>query len=94
MNRNDIHGLSELFKSLSDPTRVRILHALTEQDEWSVGELAEQLDISQSALSHQLRVLRAHQIVTYRRDGKQSFYRIKQRRIIGIMAAGLNVVQA
>ncbi len=86
-------ALSEFFKSLSDPTRVRILEALS-REERKVGELALELDVSQSALSHQLRILRGQRMVTFRREGKNAFYRLTDPSIIAVMRAGLDFASA
>jgi DNA-binding transcriptional ArsR family regulator len=65
--------LAETFRALADPTRVRILHALSHA-ELCVGDLAILLAMSESAVSHQLRLLRELRIVRSRRDGKLIFY--------------------
>jgi DNA-binding transcriptional ArsR family regulator len=65
--------LADLFRALSDPTRVRII-ALLLDDEQSVGVIAEQLSMSESAISHQLRGLRLQRIVRARKQGRQVFY--------------------
>jgi len=65
--------LAETFRSLADPTRVRMLHALSHA-ELCVGDLAAVLGMSESAVSHQLRLLRTLRIVRARRDGKLVFY--------------------
>ena len=85
--------LSEFFKSLSDPTRVRILEALS-HDERNVGDLARELAVSQSALSHQLRILRSQRMVTFRREGKNAFYRLTDHSIIEVMRAGMQLAEA
>lgn len=68
-----IQTMAESFKALADPTRLRIL-ALLSEHECGVGELAAQLDVSQSAVSHQLRLLRSLDIVRYRKDGREVYY--------------------
>jgi DNA-binding transcriptional ArsR family regulator len=83
--------LSELFKSLSDPTRVRILTTLAIKER-SVNDLAAELRISQSALSHQLRVLRGQRLVTYRREGKNSMYRLENPHIMELVQMGLTLL--
>jgi DNA-binding transcriptional ArsR family regulator len=65
--------LADLFKALSDRTRVHILFALS-RAELCVCDLTEILNMSSSAVSHQLRVLRASKLVTFRREGKNVFY--------------------
>lgn len=65
--------MAESFKALADPTRLRIL-ALLFTSERSVGYLADHLEVSQSAVSHQLRLLRTLDIVRYRKKGREVFY--------------------
>ena len=65
--------VAEIFKALADPTRVRILHALLHA-ELCVGDLAAVLEMSESAVSHQLRLLRGLRVVRARREGKLVYY--------------------
>jgi ArsR family transcriptional regulator, lead/cadmium/zinc/bismuth-responsive transcriptional repressor len=65
--------LAETFKALADPTRVRIMHALSHA-ELCVGDLAAVLEMTESAVSHQLRLLRGLRVVRARRDGRLIFY--------------------
>ncbi len=73
LKESDLYILTEFFKMLGDPTRIRILFLLMEQDA-NVGNLAEQLGITQSAVSHQLNLLKSNKLVRRRRDGKMIFY--------------------
>lgn len=68
--------ISNVFKALSDPMRVKILFALLDY-EVCVGEMANVLDLPQPHVSHQLRTLRKYGIVDYEKDKKMSFYYIK-----------------
>ena len=72
--------LPEFFKIFAEPARIRILLAL-EPGEISVNDLASKLDMNQSSVSHQLRVLKDHRLVEVRRSGKQKFYRIFDEKI-------------
>ncbi len=67
--------IAELFKALSDPTRVRIIAHLV-STEACVHDLASALDLTQSAVSHQLRLLRNLQVVRSRREGRHVYYRL------------------
>jgi DNA-binding transcriptional ArsR family regulator len=67
--------VAETFKALSDPTRVRLIAALAE-GELCVHDLAALLDMSQSAISHQLATLREMNIVAYTREGRHVYYRL------------------
>lgn len=81
--------LADLFKVFGDSTRLRILFTLFE-DERSVGEIAEFLNMEQSTISHQLRVLRTNKLVKIRRDGKQIFYSLDDEHINKIIEMGLD----
>lgn len=71
----DIQELSETFKVLSDPTRLKIVLALA-NEEMCVCDLAALINISVSAISHQLRLLRSMRLVSYRKEGKMVYYRL------------------
>ncbi|MGI5838849.1 MAG: ArsR/SmtB family transcription factor [bacterium] len=81
-------GLAELFKVLGDPTRIRIIHLLSLQ-EMCVCNIAAALDMSQSAISHQLRLLRSFRLVKYRKEGKSVFYSLDDDHIHSLFAQGL-----
>ena len=68
-----VRALAETFSALSDPTRVRIISALGEQ-ELCVFDLARLLGLTGSAISHQLRLLRGQRLVKYRKEGKIAYY--------------------
>lgn len=74
LDPGDVEQLSLLFKAFSDPGRLRILHALLLQ-EMCVCDLAAFLEVSESAVSHQLRLLRAMDLVVKRREGTVLYYR-------------------
>lgn len=65
-----------LFRLMGDPTRVRLLYALLDDGEQRVGTLAERVGVSESAVSHALRLLRTSKVVTTRRDGQAINYRL------------------
>lgn len=80
--------LSELFKTLGDPTRIRIMDVLA-KSEFCVCDLAELLGLSQSATSHQLRVLRNNDLVKYRREGKMVYYSVHDSHVSELYRQGL-----
>ncbi len=84
--------MAELFKALGDYTRVRILYALSIH-ELCVCALAEVLDMSQSAISHQLRLLRAAKLVRYRKEGKNVFYALDDDHVRSFVTQGLDHVR-
>jgi DNA-binding transcriptional ArsR family regulator len=85
-------ALAETFKVLGDVTRVRILDALA-RDEVAVCDLAEMLGVTQSAVSHQLRLLRHAHLVKSRRDGQHIYYTLDDHHIVGLFEQGLEHVQ-
>jgi ArsR family transcriptional regulator, lead/cadmium/zinc/bismuth-responsive transcriptional repressor len=82
-----VERLAEIFKALGDPTRVRLLTALATA-ELCVCDLATLLALSESAISHQLRLLRSLRLVRARRDGRMVFYRLDDDHIVGLLAQG------
>jgi ArsR family transcriptional regulator len=82
-----ISDLSDLFKILADSTRVNILYALFES-ELCVCDIAELLNMSQSAISHQLRVLKQARLVRNRREGKTIYYFLSDDHVRTIIAQG------
>lgn len=88
LSDEDIYAMAESFKALADPTRLRLL-ALLFSGERSVGDLAEHLDVSQSAISHQLRILRSLDIVRYRKDGREVYYTLADEHVRDIFTRTL-----
>ena len=88
--RNDelFDALAELYKVFGDGTRVRILCALT-QSEMNVGDISAFLNITQSAVSHQLRVLKTSGLVKARRDGKAMIYSLADEHVGTIIDCGM-----
>ena len=87
-----LYDLSELFRVFGDTTRIKILYALFES-ELCVGDLAQLLDVSQSAVSHQLRVLKNSKLVKFRRDGKTVFYSLDDDHVRSMIALGMEHVE-
>ena len=84
--------LADLFKIFSDPTRIKILYVLSES-ELCVCDIAEKLDMTQSAISHQLKILKQSKLVKNRREGKAVFYSLADSHVKTIMRQGLDHVQ-
>ena len=83
--------IAELFKAFGDTTRVRILWLLL-NNEQCVGSIAQALDISQSAISHQLRILKQMHLIKVRRDGKNALYSLADDHVRTILQMGLEHV--
>ena len=86
-----VASLAELFKALGDPTRVKILSCLQTSD-MNVGDIADKLGMTTSAVSHQLRVLRAIKLVKGTKEGKEVRYSLDDDHVTLIMQCGLTHV--
>ena len=86
-----VTDLAETFKVLGDTTRVRILNALS-RAELCVCDIARLLGLSESAVSHQLRLLRGMRLVRPRRDGRMIYYTLDDQHIVGLFEQGLEHV--
>ena len=87
-NEDLLQGAAEIFKMLADPNRLRLLMALA-QEELCVCDLAALVDVSDSAVSHQLRLLRTARLVKYRREGKMVYYRLDDAHVERLLQEGL-----
>lgn len=86
LSPNEATLLADSAKAFGSPTRLRILWALVDA-ELRVGEISLRLDLEQSTVSHQLRLLRQYRLVNSRRDGKRIYYRIHDHHVPEILAA-------
>ena len=87
-----LYDLAEFFKVFGDSTRIRILYALFEA-ELCVGDMAKLLGLSQTACSHQLRVLKNNKLVRFRREGKVVFYSLSDDHVRSIIEKGMEHVE-
>lgn len=85
-------ALSSIFATLADPTRARLLHALALADELCVCDLALLVGLSQSAVSHQLRLLRDRRVVARRKAGRIVYYRLADDHVRHVLTDGLRHV--
>ncbi len=83
-----VYDLADLFKVFSDSTRVKILCSLFER-ELNVTELSNEVGVSQTAVSHQLRLLKQNRLVKYKRDGKQIIYSLSDDHVKTIIDCGI-----
>ncbi len=88
----ELYDLAELFKVFGDSTRIRILHALIET-ELCVGDMAQILNLTQSAVSHQLKILKDAKLVKFRREGKIIFYALDDEHVRTILSMGVEHVE-
>lgn len=84
--------LADFFKIFGDGTRIRILQLLL-AGEKNVGDLAEFLEMSQSAVSHQLRILRQNDLVKYRKEGKAVFYSLDDEHVRMVLEQGMTHIR-
>lgn len=88
IDREEIQDLSEMFKLFADETRLRIICSIL-NTELCVCDLCELLDLNQSAVSHQLQLLRSSKLVKYRKEGKQVYYSLEDGHIESIIKMAL-----
>ena len=87
-----LYDLAEVFKVFGDTTRIRILYALFES-ELCVNDMAQLLGLSQTAVSHQLRVLKNNKLVRFRKEGKIVFYSLSDDHVRSIIEMGMEHVE-
>lgn len=87
-----LYELADLFRVFGDSTRIKILYALHDT-ELCVQEIAETLGISQSAISHQLRVLKDSKLVRFRRDGKTVYYALDDDHVRSLLNIGMEHIE-
>lgn len=87
LQERDLYILTEFFKMLGDPTRIHLLFLLMEQDA-CVSDLANRLGMTQSAVSHQLSLLKANKLVRQRRSGKMIFYTLVDDHVRTVIETG------
>ncbi len=90
--QEELQDLAEFFKVFGDETRLKILHVLL-GSEMCVYDIAAVLGMSQSAISHQLRVLKQMDLVKNRREGKAVFYSLADDHIVTILSQGLDHIE-
>lgn len=90
--KETLDAIAELFKAFGDPTRVEILSLLLHQER-CVGDIAEQVGLTQSAVSHQLRILKQIHLIKFRRDGKNILYSLADDHVRTILEMGLEHVK-
>ena len=88
----EIYYLSEFYKVFGDSTRIKILYVLYE-NEMCVFDIAKILNMTQSAISHQLRVLKQNRLVKYRKEGKTVLYTLADEHVFTILSQGIEHVE-
>ena len=84
LTSDTVHAVADVFKLLGDPTRVRLVDALS-HGERCVCDLASLVGLTESAVSHQLRLLRGARLVRVRRTGRQAFYSLDDHHVLGLV---------
>ena len=90
--KETLSHIAELFKGFADPTRVHILCLLLTKEELCVTDIAEKVEVSQSAISHQLRLLKQMHLIKSRREGKNMHYSLADDHVRTILQMGLEHV--
>ncbi|MCI5586891.1 MAG: metalloregulator ArsR/SmtB family transcription factor [Lachnospiraceae bacterium] len=89
---SELYDLADLFKVFGDSTRIKILYALYE-NEMCVYDIANVLNMTQSAISHQLRILKQNRLVKYRKEGKTVLYSLADEHVFTILSQGIEHVE-
>ena len=89
MNNSEIYSLSEFYKILSDPTRLKIILTLLEKEK-CVQEISKVTEMSQTAISYQLRILRVSRIVKFKRKGQFTYYSLDDDHVKEVFELGFN----
>ena len=89
---DEMYDLAELFKCFGDSTRIRILCVLLE-GEFCVGDIAEALNMTQSAVSHQLKLLKQAKLIAGKREGKQILYSLADEHVRSIINIGIEHIE-
>jgi DNA-binding transcriptional ArsR family regulator len=92
LEEREIVKLSEVFKVLGDPTRIRIIYVLS-KCAMCVCDIAEVLEMTQSAISHQLRLLRTLKLVKFKKEGKSAIYSLDDEHILQLFRQGMEHVR-
>ena len=92
MEKETLYQIADLFKAFGDSTRVHILWLLLEQ-ELCVGDIAQGVSLTQSAVSHQLRFLKQMHLIKFRREGKNILYSLADDHVRTILQMGLEHIQ-
>ena len=92
MNEELVYDLADLLKIFSDSTRVKVLCSLFEK-ELNVTEITAATGVSQTAVSHQLRILKQNHLVKYKRDGKQMVYSLADEHVKTIINCGIEHIE-
>ena len=89
LSEEEVSDIADFFKVFGDPTRLKILIALDKAGEMGVNQIAEAASMSQSAISQQLKLLRASRLVKFRKDGRNAIYRLSDDHIHRILSFGI-----
>lgn len=87
-----LFDVAELFKVFGDSTRIRILYALYEKER-NVNDISNALNMNQSAISHQLKILKTNKLIKSRRQGKTIFYSLNDDHVYNIINQGINHIK-
>ncbi len=90
--RQHMEHIADLFKAFGDTTRVQILFLLLKEGELCVGQITDTVELTQSAVSHQLRILKQMHLIKYRREGKNIVYSLADDHVRTILQMGLEHV--
>ena len=92
VSENTLFDVAELFKVFADSTRIRILYSLYDKEK-KVNDIAQDLNMNQSAISHQLKILKNNKLIRPRRQGKEIYYSLDDDHVFNIINQGLEHIK-
>ena len=92
VSENTLFDVAELFKVFADSTRIRILYSLYDKEK-KVNDIAQDLNMNQSAISHQLKILKNNKLIRPRRQGKEIYYSLDDSHVFNIINQGLEHIK-
>lgn len=91
-SESTLFEMADLFKNFSDSTRIKILYALLNKER-TVNDIASSINVSQSAVSHQLKILKSSKLIKSRKNGKTIIYSLADKHVYNILAQGVEHVE-
>ena len=91
-SEDTLYYVAELLKNFSDSTRIRILYFLLDEEK-TVSEIVKELKMTQSAVSHQLKLLKSSRLIKSRKEGKNVYYSLADKHVYNILQQGINHVE-
>lgn len=93
IKEEQLYNIAELYKVFGDSTRLRILYSLFESDGKNVSQIANELSMNQSAISHQLKILKTNKLIKSNRQGKEIYYSLNDSHVYNIISQAIEHIE-